>query len=515
MDINYFENEFYKIKISENINNSQYYFYEEDNNIYIKRIDSNTGWSNNLNLIVKYKILNSENILNIGSSIENIKKIDIIYLEKNNSNIIHYENDIFKIFYISDIYNDIFKISYDDNTNTLNVKRIDNVNDIGWGQDLKLKYIEKKNNKIKIIDIGSSKVSDLNIIINIDKLKYRELNNFFKSDYCIISIFENNYNDLFNICYYEENNTIYVKRVDKNEGWGQILKLNFFDIKQNDTFIIYIGSSTNNEIYKKIDIVKRKCFVSLTTIPSRIKLPVFIENINHFLNNQSYPIENLFITISKNYKRFEETISPGMIDTLKNIPKVIVILIENDYGPSSKYMGPLLNYYDTIKDNLLIIIDDDRKYNKNLVRNFVIGYNSFPNIIFSSGLWKEYFEKKYRNMSDNFLEFQLYKEQNNNKFYFGQGLGGFFGFCMKIINFQSFIDYNLTILNRIDKSFYHDEGIILGYLKYNQEIILYCKHFGCNFIKEELVDSLCNSNLCNRGELEKEILQLTNLECLL
>ena len=91
MDINYFENEFYKIKISENINNSQYYFYEEDNNIYIKRIDLNTGWSNNLNLIVRYKILNSENILNIGSSIENIKKIDIIYLEKNNSNIIHYK----------------------------------------------------------------------------------------------------------------------------------------------------------------------------------------------------------------------------------------------------------------------------------------------------------------------------------------------------------------------------------------------------------------------------------------
>ena len=115
-------------------------------------------------------------------------------------------------------------------------------------------------------------------------------------------------------------------------------------------------------------------------------------------------------------------------------------------------------------------------------------------------------------MDDNFLEFKIHKESNNNKFYFGQGLGGFFGFCIKVQNIKKFIEYNNIILNKIPKSIFHDEGIIIGYLKYNKETILYLKHKGCNIIKEELVDALCTSNLVDRGQIEKEILKITNLE---
>ena len=70
-------------------------------------------------------------------------------------------------------------------------------------------------------------------------------------------------------------------------------------------------------------------------------------------------------------------------------------------------------------------------------------------------------------------------------------------------------------MNKVPKSFFHDEGIILGYLKYNKENILYLKHMGCNIIEEELVDALCNSNLVNRQQVEREILKITNLEKLL
>ena len=73
----------------------------------------------------------------------------------------------------------------------------------------------------------------------------------------------------------------------------------------------------------------------------------------------------------------------------------------------------------------------------------------------------------------------------------------------------------MKILERIPKSFYHDEGIILGYLKYKEENILYLNHKGCNYIEEEMVDALCKSNLVDRGNIEKEILQITNLEKLL
>jgi hypothetical protein len=118
-------------------------------------------------------------------------------------------------------------------------------------------------------------------------------------------------------------------------------------------------------------------------------------------------------------------------------------------------------------------------------------------------------------MDESYLECTIFKEKNNDKFYYGQGLGGFFGFAIYVKNIDKFINYNLIILNKIDKSFYHDEGIILGYIKYTEDTILYLKHHGCNYIKEELVDALCNSNLVNRGKIEKDILQITNLESLI
>jgi hypothetical protein len=291
--------------------------------------------------------------------------------------------------------------------------------------------------------------------------------------------------------------------------------LHFFDIHTNNSFIIYIGSSSSIEIYKRIDLTMKKCYVSLTTIPSRIKLDIFQKNIDHFIKNQTYPIEKLFIVIAKKYKRFHEKISDEKINALKSNPIIEIIILEEDLGPASKYLAPLTYCPNILKNNLLIIIDDDREYNKNLVRNFVIGHNSFPNITFSSGMWKEYFNKEYKKREESFLEFHLYREENNNKFYFGQGLGGFFGFCIHCENhshLQKFIDYNFSILKKLPKSFYHDEGIILGFLKYYKETILYLKHKGCNIIDEELVDALCTSNLVDRGLIEKEILKLTNLE---
>ena len=511
LDYNYFESEYYKITIYKNIHNDKFHMYIDENKIIIERVDQKIGWGQILKIILFHKISKKEEIIEVGNSKENIKIIIFNNIDEKNTNKLHYENNKYKIFYISEFHNDIFNIDYDENNKIITVKRIDINDNIGWGQDLNLKYVDKYD-KIKIINIGKSKNNIISIKIDIDELPYKTINNYYESDKYIINIYENNYQDIFFIFFYEESNTIYVKRIDTNTGWGQYLMLNILDINNNHNFIIYIGNSLKNEVYKKIDLTIRKCFVSLTTIPSRIKLDIFQHNINDFLKNQTYPIENMFIVIANKYKRFSEKIPDNIINDLKKNFKVIIIILEEDLGPASKYLGPLIQYEDLLKNNLLIIIDDDRKYNKNLIRNFVIGYNSFPNITFSSGLWEEYFNKNYINMDDNFLEFKIHKESNNNKFYFGQGLGGFFGFCIKVQNIKKFIEYNNIILNKIPKSIFHDEGIIIGYLKYNKETILYLKHKGCNIIKEELVDALCTSNLVDRGQIEKEILKITNLE---
>lgn len=548
---NYFESEIFKIKTIQNKFKDKFelnFNYDEEI-IEIKRIDFNPnepGWGQDLKLSVYNKLLFKTEIVKIGSSKSNIinfkynfNKNEINNCEKN-----YFENDLFKIFHISPDFNDIFKINYIDDNNVLIIKRLDS--NEGWGDDLSCKIIYKKNNDNKIIHIGPSIHNDIYMNINLYKLfnikkigtkkeKKQVNDNFENNDFEIVQKKEINeinktlyefenyiitlhnfiYNDKFLINFYEDNNTLFIKRLDSNEGWGASLILNIYSKKEDYNYLIYIGPSYINEIYKKVSLIKRKVYVSLTTIPSRIKLPEFYNNIVYFLTNQTYPIEKLYIVIPLKYKRFNEEIDDKIIEDLKKLDKVSIIRNNIDYGPASKYLSPLLDKYNELENNLLVVIDDDRYYNKNLIKNFVIAYNSNPNIIFSSGYWKDYFDPNYRNIDDDKLDIFLFKEKNNNKFFFGQGLGGFYGYCIKITELEKFIDYNLKVLKRIPKSFYHDEGILLGYLKYKEETIMYLNHKGCNFINNEMVDALCESNLVNRGNIEKEILQITNLEKLL
>lgn len=522
---NYFENEFFKIKTMQNKFKDKFEIIlnYENEQIIVKRIDINpkdAGWGQDLKLSVYNKILLKTEIIQIGSS----KKDEITINYKINkdelTNKYFFENNTFKIYHKSFHFNDIFKINYLEDVNILSIKRVD-ANE-GWGDNLYCYIVYKKTNEEKPLYIGSSNYNEL--LINIDLLKLFNIDvkdnnninkNIFYFDNYIITLHNFEYNDIFEIIFYEENQTLFIKRNDVKEGWGANLILNIYNKNENYNYLIYIGSSSVNEIYKKINLIQRKVYVSLTTIPSRIKLKQFFDNINDLLINQTYPIEKIFITIPYKYKRFNEEIDENIINELKKIDKVHIIRSNEDYGPSSKYLCPLLEHYKELEDNLLVIIDDDRIYNKNLIKNFVISYNSNPNIIFSSGYWKDYFNSDYKNYDEEKLNITFYKEKNNNKFFFGQGLGGFYGFCIKISNLDKFIDYNLKVLKRIPKSFYHDEGIILGYLKYKEEIIMYLNHKGCNFINDEMIDALCESNLVNRGNIEKEILQITNLEKLL
>ena len=522
---NYYESEYYKITLFDIKNNDTFSFDldNEKRELTIKLMYKiNSGWNYNLKLNLRNKLLAKDHIINIGNSQESIKKINIDYdildisQKENIYQKTHYENKEYKIFYISKLYNDVFKINYDETTKMINIIRTDI--DADWGQDLTLKYVEKNDGnikKIKYIHIGKSKVNNLTLNLDISQIPYEPIYNYFESELYILTLYQNVFSDnfLLKICEEMTLTYIYIKRLDKNGGWGQELKLNILNKMTNHNCIIYIGPSKINEFYRKIDLTPRKCFAALTTIPSRIVEPIFIENLLNFIECQTYPFENIFITIAQNYKRFKEHVPSEIIQKLSDIPKVILIIIENDYGPASKYLGPLLNYYELLDNNLLVIIDDDRKYNKNLVRNFVIGAQSFPYITYSSGLWKCYFDKDYKSWNDELLEMTLFKEnRNDNSFPMGCSLGGFFGFCIKITGLDDFIHYNLKILERVDKAYLHDEGIILGFLKSREEEILYLKHRGCNVIEKELSNALCESNAINRKKMEKQILMTTILE---
>ena len=150
LDLNYFEDERFKILLYENIHFDTFYIYYEDSKIIIQRFDKELGWGQNLKISIFDKILNINDVIIVGSSSENIRTIE--YQKDNISSQNMYQEDTFKIYSISEKYNDIFKIDYDKELKSITVKRIDSL--AGWGQDLKLKYIETCGN-IKIIDFGS------------------------------------------------------------------------------------------------------------------------------------------------------------------------------------------------------------------------------------------------------------------------------------------------------------------------------------------------------------------------
>jgi hypothetical protein len=344
-----------------------------------------------------------------------------------------------------------------------------------------------------------------------------KLDNIFENSTYIIIINSINKKIKFQINFNEDTNYLFLKRNDEPYGWIEKIFLHVFHKKTKQENTIYIGSSNENEVSRIINLKNKKVYVALSTIPSRAKEDILLKNINHLILSQTVPIEKIFITLPIQYLRFKEKISENMIIKLKLNPKIEIIHIDQDYGPASKYLGPLIHKYDIIKNNLLFIIDDDRIYNKNIIKNFIIAHNSYPTIKFMTGLWTTYFDKNYKAMHPNYLDINLKKEENNNKITYGDGVGGFYGFCLNIIDneFNDFIQYNHTILNKIKKSRFHDEGIILSYLKVKEEYILYLKHIGCYFVNMKEPDALWKSNLCDRKKLEYEIIELTNKEHLL
>lgn len=503
ISINIFENEKYRInKVKDNFKD-QFEIIEKEDILYVKRLDKNEGWGANLRLNIFDKVNNEEYIKNIGSSFTNELQINLKKIVNKN----HYENNFYKLYNISN-YNDLFNINYDNINKNLTVKRLDT--NTGWDQELVIEYYEKISENIKHINFGPSKTNTKIINIDINKIDYIKIPNIYIDSIIKIFKIKNEYDDKFYIDFDHDTNFIKIKRGDAIEGWGQNLMINVE--YKNDIFEFYIGSSNENILYKKLNFKNFKTYVCLTSIPSRFD--ILNQNLNDFVKKQNYNFDKIFITIPKKYKRFNNFITQEQINILKKIDKVNIIEIDEDLGPASKYLGPLIKKKININD-LIIVIDDDRIYNKNLVRHFAIAYRSYSYMKFFSGLWSYFFDKSYKFINKDFLEISMFKEKNKETFKFGNGLGGFFGFAMIIKNQEEFIQYHYNILNRINKSFFHDEGILLGYLKKKEEFILYLKHFGCEEYSKETIDALCMSGLCDRQKIEKEIFYITNYELLL
>lgn len=117
--------------------------------------------------------------------------------------------------------------------------------------------------------------------------------------------------------------------------------------------------------------------VSLTTIPSRVK---DLEATLVSLAAQTRKPDNIYVTVPRRSVR-EDKDYP--IKELAGIVKKVlpgvgrVAIVDQDYGPLTKLMGPLLQ--ESAPTTLIITVDDDQRYDPRLVETLVAGSRAHPN----------------------------------------------------------------------------------------------------------------------------------------
>ena len=210
--------------------------------------------------------------------------------------------------------------------------------------------------------------------------------------------------------------------------------------------------------------------ISLTTIPSRIdKLYITLNS----LFNQSFFIDKIIINISATYKRFPNfniNDYTNIFDKLEKNNKIIINICD-DYGPASKILPIIdnnnklnsrLNNIDNIDDNTQIIfIDDDRDYERNLVKNLIDQNNKYPNYCICIGIWDTHIVGKQFN-----YEHKLFPRAIEYK---SEGYGDILLGCCGVL-VKKYMLYNHNFFNHISKCpdlFYSDDLFLSAVLAKN------------------------------------------------
>lgn len=108
----------------------------------------------------------------------------------------------------------------------------------------------------------------------------------------------------------------------------------------------------------------RKTFISLTTIPARLEKETFIENIKYLLSLTTN--ETIILNVPYVSRKNVKYVIPDKLLKLCS-DKFIIHRTPNDEGPITKLLPSLRN--PLIKnDDIIIVIDDDVFYKKNIFR---------------------------------------------------------------------------------------------------------------------------------------------------
>ena len=193
---------------------------------------------------------------------------------------------------------------------------------------------------------------------------------------------------------------------------------------------------------------------------------------------------------------------------MESYPWIQIVNLEKDYGPASKFLGPLIHCFEQLKDNILIIIDDDRTYSTQMTTLYTDFFTMNPNVHVASGNPQLYYNTFfYQRLDPQFLDVR----EARSKY-----VSGFMSFALHCRhNWNNLVTYTLRVLEQHLDSFYHDEGILMNYFQCFDVKVFYINFKMIEFVKEEMVDALCESTSNLRKGVEHAILNWTiaNYHC--
>lgn len=213
-------------------------------------------------------------------------------------------------------------------------------------------------------------------------------------------------------------------------------------------------------------------FVCMTTIPSRFHNPEF-QTIINTLKQQTHKDMTIVIFIPKSYRRqFHHTITEVDINNFRQRHRrtnpdeieVKVVSLDQDYGPATKYMGPLIS--DVIPEaGTVIIIDDDCFYSPYLVEHFVYAFNKHQcDVVATSKVWKSTTNHQYLKKVKSTIQTHV-------------PLMGVLGYAFKKNTCCTLLkQFTAKILVDYPDCVIHDDAIISQYMMVYKSVVCVIKH---------------------------------------
>jgi hypothetical protein len=198
--------------------------------------------------------------------------------------------------------------------------------------------------------------------------------------------------------------------------------------------------------------------ISLTTIPKRLENLHF--TINSLLDQILQP-DKIIINIPIKYENYNEefTIPSYLLDHNK-----IIINRGKDYGPATKLLGLKDNFMiDKIDNNdLIIIIDDDRNYEKDFILKIFEDHKKYPDYVLTNAGWE------IETLTNNQISY-IKKNHPRGIEYSSYGFIDILGGCCGFSFLKKLYPLNKDFfeLTKTDDKFYVDDIWISGFFTLN------------------------------------------------